>query len=161
MLEKPETWVAFAFIIFLGILFYAGVHRKLIAALDQRQARIKTELDDARRLREEAEKLLADYRRRQREAEREASDIIASAQAEAERIAADAKSKVEDFVARRTKMAEAKIAQAEAQALADVRWAGADAAAAAAEKILANTAKGKLAEDLLTKGIEDVRNKFN
>jgi F-type H+-transporting ATPase subunit b len=161
MLEKPETWVAFAFIIFLGILFYAGVHRKLIAALDQRQARIKTELDDARRLREEAEKLLADYQRRQREAEREASDIIASAQAEAERIAADAKSKVEDFVARRTKMAETKIAQAEVQALADVRAAAAEAAVAAAERVLMQTVHGQVADQLLAKGVENVKKKLN
>src|SRR5271165_3727711 len=112
MLE-PEFWVAVAFFVFVGILMYVGVHRKLLAALDERQARIKAELDDARRLREEAEKLLADYQRRQREAEREASDIIAGAQAEAERIAVDARAKMEDFVARRTKMAETKIAQAE------------------------------------------------
>jgi F-type H+-transporting ATPase subunit b len=68
---------------------------------------------------------------------------------------------MEDFVARRTKMAEAKITQAEAQALADVRSAAADAAVAAAEKILAAAAKGKVAEDLLAQGIEDVRKKFN
>jgi F-type H+-transporting ATPase subunit b len=68
---------------------------------------------------------------------------------------------MEDFVARRTKMAEAKIIQAEAQAVADVRAAAADAAVAAAEKILAAAAKGKVADDLLTQGIEDVRSKFN
>jgi F-type H+-transporting ATPase subunit b len=80
---------------------------------------------------------------------------------EAERLAAEAKTRMEDFVVRRTKMAETKIAQAEAQALADVRAAAADTAVAAAEKILAAAAKGKVAEDLLAQGIEDLRKKFN
>src|SRR5580700_4700605 len=87
--------------------------------------------------------------------------IMAGAKAEAERLAAEATARTEDFVARRTKMAEAKIVQAEAQAVADVRAAAADAAVAAAEKILSAAAKGKIAEDLLARGIEDVRKKFN
>ena len=160
-LQETENWVALGFLLFLGLLAYLGVHRKLIASLDQRQARIKGELDEARRLREEAQALLAEFERKGREAEGEAAAIIASAKAEAERLAAEAKTRMEDFVARRTKMAEAKITQAEAQALADVRSAAADAAVAAAEKILAAAAKGKVAETLLTQGIEDVRKKFN
>ena len=160
MLET-ENWVAIGFLCFLGLLAYLGAHRKIIAAIDARQARIKAELDDARRLREEAQALLVEFERKGREAETEAAAIIASAKAEAERLAAEAKAKLEDFVARRTKMAEAKIVQAEAQALADVRAAAADAAVAAAEKILATTAKGKVGEDLLAKGIEDVKQKFN
>ena len=160
-LQETENWVALGFLLFLGLLAYLGVHRKLIASLDQRQGRIKGELDEARRLREEAQALLAEFERKGREAETEAAAIIASAKVEAERLAAEAKIKMEDFVARRTKMAEAKIVQAEAQALADVRAAAADAAVAAAEKILSATAKGKVAEDLLTKGIADVRSKFN
>jgi F-type H+-transporting ATPase subunit b len=160
MLE-PEDWVAIAFLIFIGGLVYLGVHRKLTAALDQRQARIKAELDEARRLRDEAQALLADYQGKQHEAERDAEAIIASAKAEADRLAAEAKAKMEEFVARRTKMAETKIAQAEAQALADVRAAAADAAIAAAEKILTSTAKGKVADDLLEKGIQDIGRKLN
>lgn len=157
----PEAWVAIAFLCFLGLLAYLGVHRKLINSLDQRQARIKGELEEAKRLRDEAQALLADFERKGRAAESEAEAIIASAKTEAERLAAEAKSRMEDFVARRTKMAEAKIVQAEAQALADVRSAAADAAAAAAEKILSAAAKGKVAEDLLARGIEDVKKKFN
>ena len=99
----------------------------------------------------EAQALLAEFERKGREAESEAAAIIAGAKAEAERLAAEAKAKMEDFVARRTKMAEAKIVQAEAQALADVRAAASDAAVAAAEKILAAAAKGKVAEDLLSR----------
>jgi len=75
--------------------------------------------------------------------------------------AADAKVKVEEFVARRTKMAENKIAQAEVQALADVRAAAAEAAVAAAEKILADTTKGKVGEDLIAQGIRDLKSKLN
>jgi F-type H+-transporting ATPase subunit b len=160
-LQETENWVALAFLLFLGLLAYLGVHRKLTETLDQRQARIKGELDEARRLRQEAQTLLAEFERKGREAEGEAAAIIAGAKTEAERLAAEAKTRMEDFVARRTKMAEAKIAQAEAQALADVRSAAADAAVAAAEKILAAAAKGKVAENLLAQGIEDVRKKFN
>ena len=160
MLET-ENWVAFGFLCFLALLAYLGAHRKVIAALDQRQDRIKNELDQARRLREEAQALLGEFERKAREAESEAQAIIASAKAEAERLAAEAKAKAEDFVSRRTKMAETKIAQAEAQAVADVRSAAADAAVAAAEKILSTAAKGKVAEDLLLRGIADIKQKFN
>src|ERR1700744_5063119 len=120
-LAETENWVAFGFFCFLALLVYLGVHRKLLATLDQRQTRIKSELDEARRLREEAQALLADFERKGREAESEAEAIIAGAKVEAERLAAEAKTRMEDFVTRRTKMAEDKIVQAEAQAMADVR----------------------------------------
>jgi F-type H+-transporting ATPase subunit b len=161
MLNEPEFWVAVAFVIFVGVLIYVGAHRKIIDALDQRSARIKAELDEARRLRDEAQALLAEYQRKQGEAEREAEAIIAEARAEAERVAAEARGKMEEFVARRTKLAETKIGQAEAQAMADVRAAAADAAVAAAEKILRETAKGKVADDLVARGIADVKTKLN
>src|SRR5580692_4263511 len=131
-MQEAENWVVVAFLLFIALLFYLGVHRKIAVALDQRQGRIKGELDEARRLREEAQALLAEFERKGREAEGEAAAIIAGAKAEAE-----------------------------AQALADVRSAAADAAVAAAEKILAAAAKGKVAENLLAQGIEDVRKKFN
>src|SRR5579863_567654 len=158
---ETENWVALGFLCFLGLLAYLGAHRKIIDSIDARRARIKSELDEARRLREEAQALLAEFERKGRQAETEAEAIIASAKAEAERLAAEAKVRTEDFVARRTKMAEAKIAQAESQALADVRSAAADAAVAAAEKILATAAKGKVAEDLLARGIADIKQNFN
>ncbi|HSZ68227.1 MAG TPA: ATP F0F1 synthase subunit B [Xanthobacteraceae bacterium] len=160
-MAETENWVALGFFCFLALLVYLGVHRKVFDSLDARRARIKSELDDARRLREEAQALLADFERKGREAEKEAEAIIASAKVEAERLATEAKARIEDFVARRTKMAEQKIVQAEAQALADVKSAAADAAVAAAERILSVSAKGKVAEDLLARGIEDVKSKFN
>jgi F-type H+-transporting ATPase subunit b len=161
MLEDPETWVAIAFVILMGIFAYVGVHRTMLKALDNRSARIKAELDDARRLKDEAAKVLAEYKTRRASAEREAAEIVEGAKAEAERIAAEAKAKMEDFVARRTKTAESKIALAEAQALADVRAAAADAAIAAASTVMSKTVKGKVADDLLAKGIAEVRQKLN
>ena len=161
MFLEPETWVAIAFVILMVLFAYLGIHRTVLKALDHRGERIKAELDDARRLKEEAAKLLAEYKARGASAEREAQDIIAAAKAEAERIAAEAKTKLEDFVARRTKTAESKIALAEAQALADVRAAAADAAVTAASTILSQSVKGGIADDLLAKGIAEVREKLN
>jgi F-type H+-transporting ATPase subunit b len=161
MLYEPETWVAIAFIILMVVFAYLGVHKTVFKALDHRAERIKAELDDARRLKEDAAKLLADYKARRASAEREAEEIIANARAEAERIATEAKTKMEDFVARRTKTAESKIALAEAQALADVRAAAAEAAVTAATTILSQSVKGPVADDLLTKGIAEVRSKLN
>lgn len=156
-----EFWVAIAFVIFLAFLGYMGVHRQILDALDQRSARIKAELDEAKRLREEAARIVAQYQQKRHEADAEAEAIVAGARAEAERVAAEAKTRMEEFVARRTKMAEAKIAQAEVQALADVRAAAADAAVAAAERILSESAKGGVAESLVDKAIQDVRTKLN
>jgi F-type H+-transporting ATPase subunit b len=161
MFYEAEFWVAIAFVILMGVFAYFGVHRTLLKALDHRSERIKAELDDARRLKEEAAKLVAEYRGRRATAEREAVDIIASAKAEAERIAAEAKVKMEDFVVRRTKSAESKIALAEAQALADVRAAAAEAAVTAAARILSQSVKGEVADDLLSRSIAEVREKMN
>ena len=161
MFFEPEFWVAVAFVILMVLFGYLGIHRTVLQTLDHRSERIKAELDDARRLKEEAAKLLAEYQARRTSAEREAEEIIASARAEAERIAAEAKTKMEDFVARRTKTAESKIALAEAQALADVRAAAADAAVAAASTILSQSVKGEKADELLAKGIAEVRAKLN
>jgi len=161
MFSEPETWVAIAFVILMGVFAYVGVHRTVLKALDNRSERIKAELDEARRLKDEAAKLLAEYKTRRASAEQEANEIITSAKAEAERIAAEAKVKMEDFVARRTRTAESKIALAEAQAVADVRAAAADAAVQAASNILSKQVKGDLANDLLAKGIAEVRTKLN
>jgi F-type H+-transporting ATPase subunit b len=161
MLAEPEFWVAVAFVILMGVFVYVGVPRTVLKTLDHRSERIKAELDQARQLKEEAAKVLADYKARHASAEREAEAIIAAAKAEAERIAAEAKTKLEDFVARRTRTAEGKIALAEAQALADVRAAAADAAIAAASTILSQSVKGEVADNLLAKGITEVREKLN
>jgi F-type H+-transporting ATPase subunit b len=161
MFTQPETWVAIAFVILLVLFAYLGIHKTVLTALDHRGQRIKAELDDAKRLKEEAAKLLGEYQTRRASAEREAEEIVANARSEAERIATEAKAKMEDFVARRTKTAESKIALAEAQALADVRAAAANAAVEAASTILSKSVKGSVADDLLAKGIAEVRAKLN
>jgi F-type H+-transporting ATPase subunit b len=161
MLQNAEFWVALAFVVFVSGLAYLRVQNLIVKSLDDRSARIKVELDEARRLKDEAAALLAEYSRKRQDAEKEAQGIIAEAQEESERLAIEARTKIEDFVARRTKMAETKIAQAESQAMADVRNAAAEAAVTAAEKILSYNVKGKVASDLLTKGIDDVRKKLN
>ena len=161
LLHEGEFWVAVAFVILMGVFAYFGVHRTILKALDNRRDRIKDEIDDARRLKEEAAKLLADYQARRASAEREAQEIVTNARAEAERVAAEAKTRMEDFVARRTKTAENKIALAEAQALADVRAAAAEAAVAAASTVLSQSVKGSVADDLLAKGIAEVKAKLN
>ena len=158
---EAEFWVAVATILFVLLLVYMGVHKRLAEMIDARRIRIQAELDEARRLKEEAQKLVAEYKRRQGEAEAEADALVANARAEAERYAAEAHTKLEEFIARRTKMAETKILQAEAQALADVRAAAADAAVAAAGEVLSQTTKGKVAEDLIIRGIADVKAKLN
>ena len=158
---EAEFWVAVAFVIFVGVLGYFGVHKLLVNRIDEHRDRIKSEIEEARRLKAEAQALLAQYQSKQHEAEREAQAIIAGAKAEAERFAVEAEAKMHEMVARRTKMAESKIAQAEAQALADVRSAAAEAAVTAAGTVLAHTVKGKIADDLIAKGIADLKDKLN
>lgn len=160
MLHNPEFWVAVAFVIFFIVLWRAGAFRMIASGLDARTARIREELDEARKLREEAEKVLAEYKKKRSEAEGEAAAIIEHAGMEAAELAAEAEKRMQEFVARRTKIAETKIAQAEAQALAEVRAAAAETAVRAAERILADTVKGKTADDLISSAINDVKTRL-
>lgn len=152
-----EFWVAVAFAAFLAVLAYFGAHKMLLKLIDQRRDLIEAELDEAMRLKIEAKVLLVRYQRKQHEAAREARAILAGAHAEVDRMLAEAKSKTDEFVARRTRMAEGRIAQAEVQALADVRSAAAEAAVAAAGKILAETVRDGVAYHLIDKGIEEIK----
>ena len=157
MFAQPETCVAIAFVILMVLFAYLGIHKTVLTALDHRAQRIKAELDDARRLKEEAAKLLGEYQTRRASAGVPSDESLGFYCANAERIASEAKAKIEDFVVRRTKTAESKIALAEAQALADVRAAAANAAVEAASTILSQSVKGSVADDLLAKGIAEVR----
>ena len=130
-------------------------------ALDDRADAIKNELEDAQRLREEAQALLAEYQRKQRDAEKEAESIVEQAKAEAESLAEESKAKLAEMLERRTKLAEDKIAQAEVQALKDVRAASADLAVAAAQAIIAEQAKGDVAAGLIDGSIEELKSKLN
>ncbi|MEW5424305.1 F0F1 ATP synthase subunit B [Amorphus sp. 3PC139-8] len=154
-------WALISLIIFLAILVYYGVPGLIVRSLDGRADRIRKELDEARRLREEAQALLADYQRKRREAEEEAEQIVADAKSEAERMTEEANAKLEDMIARRTKAAEDKISQAENQAVAEVRARAADLAIAAAERILSDKVKGQVADDLVAQSMDSVRNRLN
>jgi len=135
LLSDAEFWVLIAVVIFVAAVFKpAG--RAITGGLDARATRIRTELDEARRLREEAEKLVADYRAKELEAKADAETIVAHAQAEAERIAAQSARDLELALERRQRMAEERIAQAEAKALDEVRAAAIDVAIAAARDVI-------------------------
>ncbi len=161
MLLEAEFWVAVAFVVFLGIVWKAGGFKAMTEALDARGRRIRAELEEAQRLREEAAQLLATYKKRRDEAEREAAEIVAAAREEAQRTAEEAHQRMADFVRRRTAAAEAKIALAEAQAMAEVRSAAADAAIRVSEIILRERMTGQAAQDLIARSLQDVRAKLN
>jgi F-type H+-transporting ATPase subunit b len=158
---EPEFWVAVSFFLFLGGMFYLGVHKKLATALDARAAMIAKELEEARQLKEEAEKLLADYRRKQGEAEREVQDIIRLAATEAEALATETRRSLHEQFERRTKLAEDKIGRAEADALREVRSAAVDAAVAAAQIVIAEKLSPEVAGKLVTQGIDALKSKLN
>ena len=135
-LGDPTTWVFIAVVIFLLALLYFGIHKKIAGALDARSDAIKNELDEARRLREEAQALLASYQRKQKEAEAQAEEIVKQARSDAENMATQARKDLAERLERRGAQAEAKIANAEAQALGEVKAKAADLAMDAAENIL-------------------------
>ncbi len=156
-----EFWVLIAFLIFFGILIWKGVPALIGKSLDQRAAAIRNELDEARRLREEAQQLLADYQRKTREAEDEAKSIVEAAKHEAEVLAAETRKALAEQVERRTKTAEEKIARAEAQALSDVRAAAVDLAVKASEGILRAKLAGEAGTALVDSAIRDLKGKLN
>jgi F-type H+-transporting ATPase subunit b len=158
---EPEFWVAISFFIFVGVLLYLGVHKKLAAALDARAATIAKALDEAKRLREEAEKVLADYKRKQGDAVKEAEAIVSLAAKEAEILAAETRRSMNEHFERRMKLAEDKIARAEAEALREVRAAAADAAVAAAQSLIAKSLTPETADKLVKQGIDALKGKLN
>ncbi len=160
-LQDPETWVALGFVIVVAILLWVGAPKMIAGLLDARAAAIKAELDEARRLRQEAEDTLAAFKAKAAGAEAEAATIVSEARAEAERFAADARAQLMLQIERRTKQAQDKIAQAEATAMADIRRLAADAAAAAAEKLIAARMDEKRAASLIEDSIKTLGSKLN
>ena len=154
-------WAAVAFILFLVLALYLGGGRAVVTGLDARSKRIADELDEAKRFRAEAEALLKEYQAKRAAAEKEAADIVANAKVEAERVAEEAHQRMSEFVARRTASAEAKIAQAEAQATAEVRAAAIDAALKASEMVLKDAVKGETGETIFASSLADLRSKLN
>ena len=161
MFFSPDFWVAVSFLIFIGILVKMGVPSLITKALDDRADAVRKELDQARRLREEAQDLLADYLRKQRAADEEAKAIIEQARREAETMKAESAKSLKEQLERRTRLAEEKIARAEAQAVSEVRAAAVDVAMSAAESLIGDKLKGDGGADLLNRSIRDLKGKLN
>ena len=159
--HHAENWVLVSFVLFIALLVYLKVPATVGKSLDDRSAKIAKELDDAKALRVEAEKLLAEYKKKRADAEKEAADIIAAARSESEAYAIDARRKLSELLTRRQAQAEQKITQAEASAVKEVRSHATELATAAAAHVLAQTSKGKTGEILIAESIAAVKSRLN
>lgn len=155
------AWATVGLVIFLGIIVYLKVPGMVTRSLDERAKRISNELDEARRLREEAQQLLAEYQRKRKEAEQEAEAIVEAAKREAETLVREGRARTEEYITRRNAMAEQKIGQAERDAVNEVRARAVDIAVAATAKVLADKVDGTVEADLFRKSLEDVRTRMN
>jgi F-type H+-transporting ATPase subunit b len=158
---NPTFWVGVAFFILLAMAVRSGVIGTVTKALDDRAAGIAKELDEARRLREDAAKLLADYQKKRADAEAEANAILDQARRDAEVFAAETRRTLRETLERRTKQAEEKIARAEAQAVSEVRGIAVDRAIATAGKLLADRATSATAAALIDDSIKGLKGKLN
>ena len=137
LLADAEFWVLLSVVIF-AIVVWKPASRAVTGMLDQRTARIQSELEEARKLRDEAEQLLAEYKRKEGEAAADAAAIIANAKEEAERIAAHSAQELQRALERRQRLAEERIAQAEAKAVEEIRAVAVDVAISAAREVIAS-----------------------
>lgn len=154
---NAEFWVGVGLLIFLGIvIFVAKVPKTVAAALDAKAAKIQSDLDEAARIRTEAEAMLADIRLQREEAERQAAEMLKAAQDDAKRLAKEAKAKLDEQIKRRADLAERKIANAEAQAVAEVKAAAAELAAQAAETVLAARLAGAKTDPIADAAIKQL-----
>jgi F-type H+-transporting ATPase subunit b len=156
-----ESWVLVSFILFMALLAYLKVPAMVGKMLDDRAAKIASNLDEARKLREEAAALLEEYKAKRKAAEKEAADIVAGARADAEAHAAESRRKLADAIDRRSMQAEQKIGMAEAAAVKDVRGAAVDMAIAQATGQIAAKSKGKGGEELVAQSIGAVKTRLN
>lgn len=161
LLQDTSFWVLIAFVIVIGVFIRAGVHKMIADGLDKRAQTIADEINEARKMREEAQELLAAYQRRQREAESEAAAIIEAAKKDAKRLTEEARVKINEQTERRAKAAEEKIARAEAQALSEVRAQAAELAVAAAREIIKERMDSGAQTAFIDKAIAGLRDKLN
>ncbi len=150
-----------ALVLFFLLLAYLKVPGMMAKALDERADKIRDELAEAKRLREEAQHLLAEYQRKRKEAEAEAAAIVAAAEREAAALTAEAKQKTDEFVARRNALSEQKIKQAETEAVNAVRAAAVDLAIAAAETVLAKKSDEAVQQSLFKASVGEVKSRLN
>jgi len=154
-------WALIGLIIFLGILAYVKVPAMMAGALDKRADQIRNELEEAKKLREEAQQLLAEYQRKRKEAEAEAQSILSAAEKEAAVLREEAKAKTEEYVTRRTAMAEQKIRQAETDAINEVRASAVDLAMVAAEKLIGSKVDSKASGELFKASLVELKTRLN
>jgi F-type H+-transporting ATPase subunit b len=159
--HEAETWVLVAFLLFVALLVYLKVPGTVARSLDDRAARIAKELEEARKLRAEAEALLKGYEAKRAEAEKLAADIVAQARSDAAEYAAESRRKLGEQLARLTQHAEQQIAQAEAAAVKEVRNVVTDIAVAAAEKLTPDAIKGAKSASLISESIAAVKTRLN
>lgn len=160
-MEITATEIAFlALVLFIGLLVYLKVPAAIMGALDSKSQAIAKELHDARKLREEAEALLAEYEAKRAAAEAEAKAIVDSAKTQAALVAEETRASMTAAIKRREQQAEDRIAQAEARASAEVRAAAAEAALAAAEKLIRERMSDKAQSALVAEGVAELGRKF-
>ena len=159
--KEAEFWVGAGLLIFLAIVVLMGAPRAIAKALDEKSAKIRADLDEAARLRAEAEALLAQLRGERAEAERRSADMLAEAEAQAKRMEEEARVKLEEQIARRAELADRRIALAESQAAADVKAAAVDLAARAAEAVLAGRLAQGQADPLVDRSIDQLAAKLS
>lgn len=160
-ISNPELWVGVGLLLFFAILIIAGVPKLVGNQLDARAAKIQAELDEAARLRAEAEALLVQIRKEKADAEQQAADMLAAAETEAARLEAESRQRLEEQLTRRQQLAERRIAQAEQQALAEVKAAAADLAARTAERVLADRLATSKQDPLLDAAIGQIGQRLN
>ena len=159
-LQEAELWVAVALLVFVAVLVWAKAPGAALKALDDRAAKIQAQLDEALRLRQEAEALLAQVKTQREQTEKLAGEMLANAKAEAKRMEAEAAAKLEEQIKRRQELAERRISNAEAQAAADVKAAAADLAAQMAEGVLAERIKGAKSDPLIDAAVGQLATKL-
>ena len=161
MFHEAETWVAVAFVLFVGLGVYLKVPAMLAKMLDERADKISKELAEARKLRDEAQALLTEYQKKRAEAEKDAANIVAQAKLEAESYSVETRKKLAETIERRTKQAAQKIAQAEAAAIKEVRTTATEAAIAAASKLVGEAVQGAKGSKLIDESISAVKSRLN
>ncbi len=159
-LEDPAFWVAISFLILVGLIA-KPVWKSVTAALDSKIAEIQSRIDEAIRLREEAQELLAGAKRKLADAERQAQAIIDEARDEAQSLSRKLSEDAEAALKRRERMAMDRIAQAEADATAEIRTLTADVALEATRQILAQEVQGERAQGLVDKSIAEIGDKLH
>jgi len=160
LLLDTHFWVGVALVVFLGILVFAGVHKFAWKALGDAGAKVQAQLDEAAALRNEAQALLDDIKRQRDAAETAAAEMLANAQEDAKRMAVEAQANLEDQIKRRGALAERKIANAEAQAAAEVKAAAAEFAAQMAEDVLVKRLAGASSDPLVDGAIKQLATKL-